>query len=143
MLKIVGIKLVFPSVTTLSNISDSTELRAIQCLPGNTVSTGQYSVYRAIQCLPSSGLCSVYRAQGSTVVTEYSTEHSGYRVQHRTQWSPSTTKNTVVTEYSIVYSIHRVTRQEQCSPRNSVYRVNLLYRVSSGHRVQNYSRRLV
>ena len=46
--EIVGIKLVLPSVTTLSNISDSTELRAIQCLPGNTVSTGQYSVYRVM-----------------------------------------------------------------------------------------------
>ena len=65
--EIVGIKLVLPSVTTLSNISDSTDL------PGNTVSTGQYSVYRAMQCLPSSGFHSIYRVQ-------YSWFFSGHRV---------------------------------------------------------------
>ena len=111
--EIVGIKLVLPSVTTLSNISDSTELRAIQCLPGNTVSTGLYSVYRAPgyavstelrvpQCLPS--LQWSPSIVGSSVVTEYSTEHSVYRGTVFTestdsiQYSPSQQTGTVFTE---------------------------------------------
>ena len=39
--EIVGIKLVFPLVTTLSYIKDSTELRSY------------YSIYRVMQCLSS------------------------------------------------------------------------------------------
>ena len=76
--EIVGIKLVFPLVTTLSNI---------QCLPGNTVSTE----LRVMQCLPSyamsTGLCSVYRVL---------------------QCSQSTVRSAVFTEYSSEYSVHRV-----------------------------------
>ena len=128
--EIVGIKLFLPLVTTLSNIIDSTELRSecsvyrvMQCLPGNAVSTGLCSVYRAMQCLP-----------GSAVFTEYSSFCSVHRVQFRIQCSPSTVQNVVFTE-----SPFRI----QWLPRNSVYRVNFLYRVFSGYRVQNYSRWLV
>ena len=109
--EIVGIKLVLPSVTTLSNITDST----------NTVSTGQYSVYRAIQCLPSNTVSTKLRSY--VVSTEL-------RVK---QCLPSTVQKIVFTEHSTEHSVYRVTRQEQCLPRNSVYRVNLLYRVSSGY----------
>ena len=63
--EIVGIKLVLPSVKTLSNISDSTELLVMQCLTGYALSTGLCSVYRAMQCLPgyavSTGFCSGHR----------------------------------------------------------------------------------
>ena len=52
LLVFVGIKLVLPLVTTLSNITDSTELRVMQCLPGYAVSTELCSVYRVMQCLP-------------------------------------------------------------------------------------------
>ena len=62
--EIVGIKLVLPLVSTLSNITDSTELRVMQCLPGYAVSTGLCSVYRVLQCSPST--------VGSPVFTEYS-----------------------------------------------------------------------
>ena len=100
--EIVGIKLVLPSVTTHSYITNSTELRAMQYLPGNTVSTGLCSVYRAMQCLPgyadSTGFC------------------SGHRVQYRMQWSPSIVQNAVVTEYSTECSGHRVQYRMQCSP---------------------------
>ena len=41
--------------------------------------------------------------------------------------------------------VYRATEftEHQSLLRNNVYRVNLLYRVSNGYRVQNYSRRLV
>ena len=135
--EIVGIKLVLPLVTTLSNITDSTELRVMQCLPGYAVSTGLCSVYRVLQCSPST--------IQNIVFTEYSSEYSVHRVQYRMQYSPSHQSGTVLTEEQCLprNSVYRVTRQEHCLPRNSVYRVNLLYRVSSGYRVQNYSRRLV
>ena len=57
--EIVGIKLVLPSVTTLITVSTGqySVYRAIQCLPGNTVSTE----FRVMQCLPSSGFHRVYR----------------------------------------------------------------------------------
>ena len=106
--EIVGIKSVLPLVTTLSNITDSTELRS-EC-----------SVYRVMQCSQST--------VQNVVFTEYSSECSVHRVQYRMQCSPS---------HHSEYSDYRGTVQ------SSVNRVNFLYRVSSGYRVQNYSRRLV
>ena len=88
--EIVGIKLVLPLVTTLSNITDSTELRS-KC-----------SVYRVMQCLP-----------GYAVFTEYRSEYSVHQVQFRIQCSLSTVQNEVSTG---LHSIHRVQYRMQCSP---------------------------
>ena len=93
--EIVGIKLVLPLVTTLSNISDSTELRVMQCLPGYAVSTGFCSIHRVqfvLQCSPS--------IVQNTVFTEYSTECSVHRVTSQEQCLPrnSVYRGTVSTE---------------------------------------------
>ena len=89
-------------------------------LPLVTTLSKYHRLYRVMQCLPgyavSTGFCSVHR------------------VQFRIQCSPSSVPNAVFTESPF---------RMQWLPRNSVNRVNFLHRVSSGYRVQNYSRRLV